>query len=89
MISVLCFNFVRWREAWQATCPPFPIPLLCILDIPTITRVQILEGPQWCNGEGIGLVSQMSVGGVRFPSLPASYPNDPFYVQITWWHIIY
>ena len=29
MISVLCFNFVRWREAWQVTCPPFHIPLLC------------------------------------------------------------
>ena len=41
--SLLCLNFVRLRETWQATsCPPFHIPLLCILDIPTIFRVQIL-----------------------------------------------
>ena len=56
MISVLCFNIVLWREAWQPTCPRFHIPLLCILDNPTITRVQVPEGPQWCNGEGVGHV---------------------------------
>ena len=63
--------------------PSVPHSTPCILDNPTITRVQILESPQWCDGEGIGLVSQMSVSGVWFPSLPAFYPNDPFYVQIT------
>ena len=89
MISVLCFNFVRWREAWQATCPPFHIPLLCILDNPTIARVRTPRGPKWCNGERIGLVTQISVGGVRFPSSPTFYPENPVYVQITWWHIIY
>ena len=85
MISVLCFNFVRWREAWQATCPPFHIPLLCILDNPTIARVRTLRGPKWCNGERIGLVIQISVVGVRFPSSPTFYPENPVYVQITWW----
>ena len=27
--------------------------------------------------------------GVRFSSFPTFYPDNPFYVQITWWHIIY
>ena len=41
------------------------------------------------HGERIGLVTQISVVGVRFPSSLTFYPENPVYVQITWWHIIY
>ena len=43
MIRCYAWTLLAGGETWQATsCPPFHIPLLCILDIPTIFRVQIL-----------------------------------------------
>ena len=91
MISVLCFNFIHWREAWQPTCPPFRIPLLCILDNPTIAS---LRCGVCSNGGGVmarasNLWEKCLWVGFAYRRSQRFIMTIRFYVQITWWHIIY